>query len=210
MTTLIRSSRTGVAAMVMLAVGGCAGLGNLGGLADILGAVGGMPGAGQQQGQLTAEVQQVNTQQRTIQIRTQDGQTGAVLFDQNTVVVYQQQQYPVTALEAGDVANFQLQQASNNNLYAARIDVVQSVQQRSGQGAGGGQIYQLAGRVGTIDQNRGVFELQTQTSGVILVSLPYNPPAATADRFRRLRSGESIGVEGYLLAQGRVELTRFL
>jgi hypothetical protein len=209
MSTLIRSSRTAVATMAMLALGGCAGLGNLGGLADILGAVGGAQGAGQQ-GQLTAEVQQVNTQQRTIRIRTQDGQTGSVLFDQNTVVVYQQQQYPVTALEAGDVANFQLQQASNNNLYAARIDVVQSVQQRSGQSGASGQLYQLAGRVGAIDQNRGVFELQTQTSGVILVSLPYNPPAATADRFRRLRTGDSVGVEGYLTAQGRVELTRFL
>jgi hypothetical protein len=192
----------------MIGMTGCAQLGNLGGLADILGAIGG--GAGQQQqGQLTAEVQQVNARQQSIQIRTREGQTGSVLYDQNTVVVYQQQQYPVTALEAGDVANFHLQQAANNNLYASRIDVVQSVQERSGQ-SGSGQLYQVAGRVGNVDQNRGVFELQTQTSGVIIVSLPRNPGSAVADRFRRLRTGDSIGVEGHMVAQGRLELTRFL
>jgi hypothetical protein len=192
----------------MIGMTGCAQLGNLGALADILGAVGG--GAGQQQqGQVTAEVQQVNAGQQAIQIRTREGQTGAVLYDQNTVVVYQQQQYPVTALEPGDVANFHLQQAPNNHLYASRIDVVQSVQERTGQ-AGSGQLYQLAGRVGNVDQNRGLFELQTQTSGVIIVSLPRNPGSAVTDRFRRLRSGDSVGVEGHMVAQGRLELTRFL
>ncbi|MBA2670479.1 MAG: hypothetical protein H0U67_08925 [Gemmatimonadetes bacterium] len=207
----IMGATRAVTVAAMIGMAGCAELGNLGGLADILGGAGG--GAGQQQqGQLTAEVQQVNTRQQSIQIRTQDGQSGAVLYDQNTVVVYQQQQYPVTALEAGDVANFQLQQAANNSLYAARIDVVQSVQDRTGQSgqAGSGQLYQLAGRVGNVDQNRGVFELQTQASGVILVSLPYNPGSAVADRFRRLRTGDSVGVEGHMVAQGRVELTRFL
>jgi hypothetical protein len=204
----IKGASRAVTAAAMIGLTGCAQLGNLGGLADILGAVGG--GAGQQQqGQLTAEVQQVNTRQQTIQIRTQDGQSGAVLYDQNTVVVYQQQQYPVTALEAGDVANFQLRQAANNSLYAARIDVVQSVQQRTGQ-SGSGQLFQLAGRVGNVDQTRGIFELQTQTSGVILVSLPRNPGNAVTDRFRRLRSGDSVGVEGHMVAQGRLELTRFL
>jgi hypothetical protein len=210
MRKLARFSRTTVAAIALLGSSGCAGLENLGGLADILGAAGGMPGAGQQQqGQVTAEIQSVNTSQQRIQLRTQAGETGAVMYDQNTVVVYQQQQYPVTALEAGDVANFQLQQAANNNLYAARIDVVQSVQERTGQTTGGGQLYQLAGRVGGIDQNRGTFELQTQ-NGVVLVSLPYNPGNATVERFRRLRTGDSVGVEGHMVAQGRVELTRFL
>jgi hypothetical protein len=196
-----------VAVATMIGMTGCAELGNLGGLGDILGAVGG-GGGQQQQGQLTAEVQQVNSSQQSIQIRTQDGQSGAVRYDQNTVVVYQQQQYPVTALEPGDVANFQLQQ-SGNNMYASRIDVVQSVQERSGQ-SGSGQLYQLAGRVGSMDQNRGIFELQTQTSGVIVVSLPYNPSRDVSDRFRRLRAGDSIGVEGRMVAQGRLELTRFL
>ena len=126
-----------LALLVGLAVlPGCAGgggMGGLGGLGDILGSVMG-GGAGQQQGQQTqqvqAEVQQLDTQRQRLSIRTAQGQTGSVLYDQRTLVVYQQQQYPVTALERGDIVNLQLMQAGQNDVYAARVDVVQSVQER--------------------------------------------------------------------------------
>jgi hypothetical protein len=55
-----------------------------------------------------------------------------VRYDQQTAVVYQNQQYPVTALEQGDVVNLQVVQNGSNDLYASRIDVVQSVQDRTG------------------------------------------------------------------------------
>ena len=115
---------------------GCAaGSGGLGGLGDILGSVmGGAAGTQQpQQGQtVQAEVQQLDTQRQRLAIRTAQGQTGSVLYDQRTVVVYQQQQYPVTALERGDIINMQLMQAGQNDVYVARVDVVQSVQERQG------------------------------------------------------------------------------
>ena len=118
---------------------GCAGggMGGMGGLGDILGSVLG-GGAGQQQGQqgqtqqVQAEVQQLDTQRQRISIRTAQGQTGSVLYDQRTVVVYRQQQYPVTALERGDIINMQLMQAGQNDVYVARVDVVQSIQERQG------------------------------------------------------------------------------
>ena len=55
-----------------------------------------------------------------------------MLYDQRTVVVYRQQQYPVTALERGDIVNLQLVPAGQNDVYVARVDVVQSVQERQG------------------------------------------------------------------------------
>ena len=118
-----------------LLLGACSGgaLGNLGALGEILGQATGA-GAGQQpqQGQIQAEVQSVDTNNQRINLRTQQGQSGAVLFDNNTAVVYQQQRYPVTALERGDLVAVQVQQLNNNQLYAARVDVVQSVQERTG------------------------------------------------------------------------------
>jgi hypothetical protein len=116
---------------------GCAaGGGGMGGLGDILGSVlGGATGQGQGQQQaqtVQAEVQQLDTQRQRLSIRTSQGQTGTVLYDQQTVVVYRQQQYPVTALERGDVVNLQLQQTSQNDVYVSRVDVVQSVQERQG------------------------------------------------------------------------------
>jgi hypothetical protein len=117
---------------------GCAGgggMGGLGGLGDILGSVmGGAAGTQQQQAQqVQAEVQQLDTQRQRVAIRTSQGQTGSVLYDDRTVVVYRQQQYPVTALERGDIVNMQLVQTSQNEIYVARVDVVQSVQERQGQ-----------------------------------------------------------------------------
>lgn len=195
-----------------VALSGCAGT-NLGALGDILGgAMGGMGGAGQQ-GQLVVEVQGVDTRQQVIAVRTEQGQQGNVLYDQNTIVVYQNQQYPVTALERGDVVAMQVQQTQQGAPYASRIDVQQSVQERTGQTTGGvggtGQMQQMYGRVGQVDYERGTFQLQTQ-QGTYVVQMPYNPGPATNDYFRRLRSGDTVRLEGTIVANGRVELYRFI
>lgn len=185
----------------------CAG-NSLGGLGDILGGIGGMPGSGGQQGQLSAEVQQVNTQQQTIQVATQDGQSGSIYYDQNTVVVYRQEQYPVTALERGDLVVLQVQETAQGSLYTNRIDVQTSVQERTGQ-TGTGAVQQYSGRVGQIDQDRGLFVLQMQ-SGNVTVSVPYNAPQATIDYFRRLRAGDNIRLEATVVDGSTLQIYRFL
>lgn len=197
------------AAFAVATLSGCAGA-NLGALGDILGgAIGGQPGGASQ---VVAEVQGVDTRNQVIQIRTQQGQTGNVYFDQNTQVVYQNQQYPVTALERGDVVQIELQQTQQNQTYASRILVQQSAQDRgiqSGNTGTTGQRVQLSGRVGQVDYDRGSFQVQTQ-QGTYVVTLPYNAGAANADYFRRLRNGDTVRVEGALVANGRLELYRFL
>ena len=210
-------TRTATAATVAAALAGCAG-GAMGGLGDILGSVlTGGQGQGQGQGQLLVEVQQVDTRRQAIHVRTEDGRTGAVRYDQNTQVIYRQQQYPVTALERGDVATLELQQMQNNEIYVQRVLVQQSVQERSGQaggqvGAPGGvgvQLQQFSGRVGQVDPQTGRFELQT-AGGTTIVSLPANASQAAVNRFRQLRGGESVAFEGSYVAAGVIELYRFL
>lgn len=206
MTHTIRHLAFAAAAAVTLSA--CAGT-NLGALGDILN--GGGLGGTQQGGQVVAEVQSVDTQRQLLGVRAQDGSTGNVYFDQNTVVYYQQRQYPVTSLERGDVVALQLQQASNGSVYASRIDVQQSVQDRTGQTSGtvGAGLQQMSGRVGQIDVNNGLFELQT-SNGTVVVSLPYNPSTLTEEQFRRLRTGNTVQIEGRALGNNRVELSRFL
>jgi exosome complex RNA-binding protein Csl4 len=204
MKTGILRHVTTLAAAVTIA--GCGG-NTLGALGDVLGGVLGMPaGAGGGQGQIAAEIRSVDTQQRVIQVATQDGQTGGVRYDQNTVVVYQQQQYPVTALERGDLVVLHVQDVQGT-LYTQRIDVQQSVQQRGGTGSGA--VAQLAGRISQIDQNSGAMVVQAQT-GNVTVSLPLNAPQATVDYFRRLRVGDNVRLEVTQSATGRVEIHRFL
>lgn len=198
-------ARAALAVPISLALAGCSGgLGGLGELGDILG--GAVGGGGETR--IRAEVQDVNQNDQTISVVTTEGQSGAVRYDQNTQVIYQQQQYPVTALERGDLVVMQLQQSSSGETYVGRIEVEQSVQERGGV-AGTEQRQVLQGRVGQIDQSQGAFQLQTQQGTTVVVTLPYNPPSQMLDRFRRLRQGEHVSIEGTVLSQTRVELYRF-
>lgn len=98
--------------------------GNIGSIGDILGSV---LGGQQQQSRIDAEIQQVDASRGAIYVRTQDGQTGTIRVDNNTMVVYNNQRYPVTSLERGDLVRIEVQQTQNNELYASRIDVLRSV-----------------------------------------------------------------------------------
>lgn len=205
-------TRTAVAAATVAALSGCGG--NMGALGDILG--GAMGGGGQGQNQLLVEVQGVDTRQQAIHVRTEDGRTGSVRYDQNTQVIYRQQQYPVTALERGDVATLELQQLQNNETYVQRVLVQQSVQERTGQGQATtgipqgtvGQVQQMSGRVGQINQQSAMFELQT-ASGTLTVALPANAPAQVVNQFRGLRTGQSVTLEASYVSAAMVELYRF-
>lgn len=197
-----RGLATLVAAASLSACGG----NTLGALGDVLGGVLAPGGQAGQGGQVAVEIQGVSAQQQVVNVRTQDGQTGGVRYDQNTVVIYQQQQYPVTALERGDLVVMHLQDVQGS-LYTPRIDVQQSVQDRGGSGSG--NVVQTSGRIAQIDQNAGAFVLQTQ-QGNVTVSLPFNAPQATVDYFRRLRVGDNVRVEVTQSADGRVEVYRFL
>jgi hypothetical protein len=201
---MIRSyaRRVGAAAAV-LAFAGCSG-NTLETLGDVLGG-GGMPSS-PNQGQLSVEVRGVNAQQQLIQVATQDGQVGNVRYDANTVVVYREQQYPVTALERGDLAVMHVQDVQGT-LYVARVDVQQSVQERSGTGSG--SLLQLSGTVAQINHNAGTFVLQTQ-NGNVTVALPYNPPQATLNYFHGLRNGNTVRLEATQVGTARVEIHRFL
>jgi hypothetical protein len=83
------------------------------------------PGQAAQPVQITAEVQRVEPRRQLIHVQTADGRAGGVIFDLGTVVLHEDQPYPITSLEPGDVVNLQLQEVAQNNLYANRIEVVQ-------------------------------------------------------------------------------------
>jgi hypothetical protein len=193
---------TATAAVLALTTG-CSSAGALGSVADVLGTVLGQP-AGTGQSQVAVEIQGVNTRQQAIQVATQDGQTGSVRYDANTVVVYRNQQYPVTALERGDLAVITVQNVQNT-MYVSRVDVQTSVRERTGSSA----LVQMTGRVMSINHNGGTFVVRG-TSGDVTVSLPYNAPQATVNYFRQLRVGHEVRLEATMVASGRAEIHRFL
>lgn len=115
-----------IAAVAMLATTACSQLGSLG---NILGALGGIGGQQRQQ-QVQAEVQQLDARNGVLYIRTRSGESGSVRVDNQTQVIYRQRQYPVTALQPGDIVVLTLQQVQQNQVYASRIDVQQTASER--------------------------------------------------------------------------------
>jgi hypothetical protein len=182
-----------------LALGGCAQAGTLG---DILGGVMNAPAQ-----TLTGTVQGIDDRANQIFVRTSDNQSVAVTYDDRTSVVYQQQNYPVSALERGDEITLRLTNASNNTYYTDRIEVTRSVS-NSGTGSNS-NVQSLQGTVRQIDMTNGAFTLSTTNQGLLTVSMPYNPRSADLQRFRNLRSGDYVRLYGTFLTNSRIELQQF-
>lgn len=209
MNGLMRGLRGAVLLGAGVAITGCS---QLGGLENVLGGVLG-PNAGSGSGQVAGTVRYVDTQRQTIQITTQNGQTGNVFFDNRTQVVYQQQNYPVTALEQGDEVQLQLQQDQQGNYYTSYVLVTRSVTNNTGGYNNGGanntaNQVQVEGRVGWIDTQRGQFSLVTNR-GTYTVVMPYNTAASDANQFRGLRQNSYVRVQGQLVSNNQLQLTRF-
>ncbi len=191
-------------ALSLIAASGCD---QMGGLGNPPGSIYG-PG-GQEQTELEGEVQRVDTRSQQIEVRTQDARTRRVGYSSATRVIYRQQDYSVDNLEPGDVVSMRVEQDRYGSYSTDLIRVRQSVQERGGIVSPGSRVERLEGEVGRVDYQRGFFELKDRSSGNVVVSLPYNPPGSIVDRFRQLRSGDYVRVEGRLLNQDRFELEAF-
>jgi len=206
MTNLWRATRSGAVAIAFVAFTACAGS-NLG---NILGGV--LGGTGQGQGnQVSGTVLGVDTRSQQIALQTSDGQQVNLAFDNQTQVVYQNQQYPVTNLERGDQVTARIQQ-SNNGYYTDLVQVDQSASSSGGGTYGGtasGNVQTIQGTVQQVDLQNGLFSLNTNQYGQIIVALPYNVTRVDQNRFQNLRRGESVRLYGVFVNNQRVELRQF-
>ncbi len=204
-----RAGRRGAAAVLLVALvsaGGCKSAGSLG---DVLGSV---LGGGQRQGnQLAGTIAGVDTRGQQIGIQQGNGQTVAVGYDNNTRVVYQNQNYPVTALERGDQVVARVLDRGNGAYYTDSVFVAQSVSTsgRAGSQSGSEGIRTLQGVVRQTDRNNGLFSLELNGGGTVIVSLPYGARSSDVNRFQNLRAGESVRLAGVFLNNSRVELRQF-
>lgn len=199
----------GVAALALTAsLAACAS--GAGGLGDILGSVLGGAGQGQgqgQSGQASGVITGVDGRRQEIGLQTSSGQTAALRYDGNTRVVYQQREYPVSALERGDRVTLRVRQIQGGEYYTDYVQVDQSVQERGGTSQQQARAFE--GTVRQVDLNQGWFAVDTRGYGTLTVTLPYAVSRADNDRFRRLRRGDGVRFEAVPLNQTRVELQRF-
>jgi hypothetical protein len=176
----------------------------VGSIGNVLGGVLGGGGSGQSN-QVSGYVEGVSTQSQQIAIQTGNGQRVVLYFDRQTSVVYQNQQYPVTALERGDQVTARVQSTNGGQYYTDLIQVDRSV---SHAGSASGNVQSFQGTVGQIDRANGLFRLDAG-NGSVIVSMPYNVRQNDHATFQNLRAGDRVRFYGVFLNNQRVELRQF-
>ncbi|HEY4671243.1 MAG TPA: hypothetical protein VIG78_04165 [Gemmatimonadaceae bacterium] len=198
----IQRIRTGAAGALMVAsLGACAGsLGNV---------LGGVLGGGNQsnQNQLSGTIRSVDTRYQQISIQDPNGQTIPVSYDNQTQVVYQNQNYPPTALEYGDQVTARIQ-ANGNSYYTDYVQVDQSVR-GNGTVSTNGNVQLLQGTVRQIDRRNGVFTIDMNGYNTLTVSVPNNVSTNDVNRFNGLRTGDVVRFYGTYLNNTQVQLRNF-
>jgi hypothetical protein len=202
MRSIIRSARAAALTMLLIPASACSNAGSLG---NILGSV--LGGGAEQSNQVSGSIQGVDTRNRQIGIQQSNGQTLVVAYDNQTQVVYQNQNFPVTSLENGDQVTARIQQLQNGGYYT---DVVQVDRSVSGTGTiQSGNVQLLQGTVRQVDQANGLFLLDATNGARLTVQLPQQLTRADLDRFRNLRVGDYTRLYGVYVSTSRVELRQF-
>ena len=198
MTTIKRTARLSAAAL-LVAFTACS---SLGGLGNVLGSVlGGGGGGNQVQGTILG----VDTRSQYISLQQSNGQTVSLAYDNQTRVVYNNQNYSVTSLERGDQVTANVNQTNNGAYYT---DVVQVDRSVSGSGGAANNTQQFEGTVRQVDYQNGWFTLDSNNSR-FTVTMPYNPRTTDTNTFRNLRNGQYVRLYGVYVNNSRVELRQF-
>jgi hypothetical protein len=198
MSGIQRLRRGAAAALMFASIGACAG--NLG---NVLGGV--LGGGTAQNGQLSGTIRGVDTRSQLISIQESNGQTVPVTYDNQTQVVYQNQNYSPTALENGDRVTARVQ-ANGNSYYTDYVQVDQSV---SSVGGSSSNLQLLQGTVRQVDRRNGLFTVDINNAGTLTVTLPYNLSTNDVNRFNNLRSGQFVSFYGTYLNSSQIQLRQF-
>jgi hypothetical protein len=190
----------GLLSLTFLVLAGCAELSQLGSLGDY-GNWGGSD--------LVGEVRAIDTRARQIDLTTDTGRRFLVRYDNNTRVTYRQRDYAVANLEPGDYVALRAEQDRDGRYFTDLITVRESVQERGGSG-NLGRLDRLEGRVEYVDSRRGTFEIRDRNNRLVVVSLPYDAPRVISERFKRLRQGDYVRLEGRFVNRERFEVENFV
>ena len=166
------------------------------------------------QDEIFAEIDRVDTASRQLHLRPDNSRDRVVGYSADARVLYRGREYSIAQLESGDKVSMQLKRDSRGNSSTDLIRVQESIQDRNQSRGGvtrpGPGIQTLDGRVEQLDFQRRSFEIRDQFRERVIVSLPSNAQRSDVDRFRALRDGDYVRVEGRFLDRQRFELATFL
>ena len=172
----------------------------------------GRPTIEEGQDDVVGEVERVDLASRRIYLRPNKSDRRVVAFSTDAPVLYRGREYPVARLKPGDVVVMQVKRDSRGDLYADLIRVQENPASQSRRDVPSSvpRIETLAGVVGSVNRRDNSFELDDQSGPPVLVRLSEYVRESDRDRFRTLRAGAHVRIEGKFTARDRFEMLSFL
>ena len=172
----------------------------------------GRPTIEEGQDDVVGEVERVDLASRRIYLRPNKSDRRVVAFSTDAPVLYRGREYPVARLKPGDVVVMQVKRDSRGDLYADLIRVQENPASQSRRDVPSSvpRIETLAGVVESVNRRDNSFELDDQSGPPDLVRLSEYVRESDRDRFRTLRAGAHVRIEGKFTARDRFEMLSFL
>ena len=145
-------------------------------------------------------VEEVDHSVRELYLRTRGGQSQIVTYTNRTRVAVQGKEISPTQLGRGDMIEVRMHGTADGRAVADSIRVRERGMRKT----------TIEGTVERVLSDRRIIELRTSSGALTSVYLPQNSPEIVEDEFSRLRSGDSVRLEGIFFGEKRFELTRIL
>jgi Domain of unknown function (DUF5666) len=167
------------------------------------------------EGQLdvTGVVERVDLNARQVYVRPNGGPRRVVVYSRDAQVFYRGREYPVTRLVPGDVVAMQIKPDRRGEPYVDLIRVQEETVSDRGRREDlttAPRIQRLAGTVESINRRDDSFELNNRPGQIVSVDLSEYVRDSDKERFRTLRTGDRVRIEGKYVASDRFEMLSFL
>jgi hypothetical protein len=193
---MVRAASLVALVMLLIGVAGC--------MENI--ALIGRPTIEEGQDDVVGEVERLDVSARRIYLRPNKSDRRVVAFSTDAQVLYRGREYPVARLKPGDVVAMQVKRNSRGDSY---VDLIR-IQENSTVPSSASRIETLTGRVESVNRRDNSFELDDQSGPPISVLLSEYVRDSDRDRFRTLRAGAHVRIEGKFTARDRFEMLSFL
>jgi hypothetical protein len=172
----------------------------------------GRPTIEEGQSDVVGEVDRVDLSSRRIYLHPNSGDRRVVPFSADAQVLYRGREYPMGRLKPGDLVAMQMKRDSRGDSYADLIRIQENTREQSPGDvvSSAPRIQTLVGRVQSVNQRADAFELDNRPGQLVSVRLSENVRDSDRDRFRTLRAGDHVRIEGKFTEGDRFELLSFL
>lgn len=162
---------------------------------------------------LVGSLERVDVDARRLYLRPNGGARRVVAYSRDAEVLYRGNLYPVTRLAPGDVVAMQVKRDTHGEPYVDLIRIQDENVSDRGSREGlisASRIERLAGTVQDINRRDDSFELDHGPGPIVSVALSEYVRDSDRERFRTLRSGDRVRIEGKYTSRDRFEMLSFL